>query len=229
MPRWDGEQVQERDDGVGALGNPCERSVRRPAADQSRTAVRAALGRVVPRRSSSLGHRPPAAGDRACGCSRRIRRAGTRRGLRNRRERSAHRLAGAAGPGRRRGGDRPGDRSGEGPRARNRRRVRRGRRVPARPPGTQVPVGAGLRAVPRPRRRRATRIRGQSRVGDRARWNPVRAVLPDPGPHPVRADELRAAFDPRTGFSVAAIEADLVHTRFHEGGAPAWLATITRL
>ncbi len=52
---------------------------------------------------------------------------------------------------------------------------------------------------------------------------------PDTGPHPVTQDELRAAFDPGTGWRVAAIDADRVLTRFHDTGAPAWLATIERL
>ena len=53
---------------------------------------------------------------------------------------------------------------------------------------------------------------------------------PDAGPHPVRRDDLAAAFGPGSGWRVAAIEPDRVRTRFHdETGAPAWLATITRL
>jgi SAM-dependent methyltransferase len=53
---------------------------------------------------------------------------------------------------------------------------------------------------------------------------------PDTGPHPVSQDELRAAFNPSTGWNVAAIEPDRVQTRFHDDdGAPAWLATINRI
>jgi SAM-dependent methyltransferase len=53
---------------------------------------------------------------------------------------------------------------------------------------------------------------------------------PDTGPHPVSQRELRAAFDPGTGWKIAAIEPDRIHTRFHgDQGAPAWLATITRI
>jgi SAM-dependent methyltransferase len=48
---------------------------------------------------------------------------------------------------------------------------------------------------------------------------------PDPGPHPVREAELRAAFD---GWDIVAIERDRLQTRFHDHGAPAWLATIRR-
>ena len=52
---------------------------------------------------------------------------------------------------------------------------------------------------------------------------------PDTGPHPVSQEELRAAFSPGSGWDVAAIEPDRVLTRFHDDGAPAWLATINRI
>lgn len=52
---------------------------------------------------------------------------------------------------------------------------------------------------------------------------------PDPGPHPVRREELNAAFNPDTGWSVSAIEPDRIETRLHDGGAPAWLARIHRV
>jgi SAM-dependent methyltransferase len=51
---------------------------------------------------------------------------------------------------------------------------------------------------------------------------------PDTGPHPVTEEELRAAFGPRSGWTVAAVEPDRIETRFHDDGAPAWWATITR-
>jgi SAM-dependent methyltransferase len=52
---------------------------------------------------------------------------------------------------------------------------------------------------------------------------------PDPGPHPVSAEELRAAFNPGTGWNVAEIKPERTQTRYHdENGAPAWLATIKR-
>jgi ubiquinone/menaquinone biosynthesis C-methylase UbiE len=51
---------------------------------------------------------------------------------------------------------------------------------------------------------------------------------PDSGPHPVKQEELRAAFDSGDGWDVVAIEPDRIQTRFHDGGAPAWLATIRR-
>ena len=51
---------------------------------------------------------------------------------------------------------------------------------------------------------------------------------PDTGPHPVSEAELRAAFGPGTGWQVAALAPDRIHTRFHADGAPAWLAAVTR-
>jgi SAM-dependent methyltransferase len=53
---------------------------------------------------------------------------------------------------------------------------------------------------------------------------------PDTGPHPISREDLRAAFNPGSGWNVAAIEPDRVRTRYHdENGAPAWLATIKRI
>ena len=52
---------------------------------------------------------------------------------------------------------------------------------------------------------------------------------PDTGPHPISQQELRAAFNPGSGWNIAAIDPDRIQTRFHEEeGAPAWLATIIR-
>jgi SAM-dependent methyltransferase len=51
----------------------------------------------------------------------------------------------------------------------------------------------------------------------------------DTGPHPISQEELRAAFNPSTGWKVAAIEPDRVQTRYHDDGAPAWFATIKRI
>ena len=52
----------------------------------------------------------------------------------------------------------------------------------------------------------------------------------DTGPHPVSQEELRSAFSPGDGWSIAAIKADRVRTRYHgDAGAPAWLVTITRI
>ena len=52
---------------------------------------------------------------------------------------------------------------------------------------------------------------------------------PDPGPHPVSREELRTAFNSSTGWEVTAIEPDRIQTRYHDHGAPAWLATIRRI
>lgn len=52
---------------------------------------------------------------------------------------------------------------------------------------------------------------------------------PDPGPHPVSQDELRAAFNPNTGWDVAGIAPDRIQTRYHDNGVPAWLARIKRI
>jgi SAM-dependent methyltransferase len=51
---------------------------------------------------------------------------------------------------------------------------------------------------------------------------------PDTGPHPVSQQALRAAFNPSTGWEIAALEPDRLQTRFHDAGAPAWFATIKR-
>jgi SAM-dependent methyltransferase len=52
---------------------------------------------------------------------------------------------------------------------------------------------------------------------------------PETGPHPVREDELRAAFDAGSGWKIADLSRDRIHTRFHANGAPAWLARIKRM
>ena len=52
---------------------------------------------------------------------------------------------------------------------------------------------------------------------------------PDTGPHPISQQELRAAFNPSTGWNVAAIERNRIQTRYHDNGAPAWFATIKRI
>jgi SAM-dependent methyltransferase len=51
---------------------------------------------------------------------------------------------------------------------------------------------------------------------------------PETGPHPVSQEELRAAFDPTDGWDVAAVDRERVQTRYHDNGAPAWLATPRR-
>ncbi len=52
---------------------------------------------------------------------------------------------------------------------------------------------------------------------------------PDTGPHPIRREEVRAAFGPGSGWHVVATEPDRLQTRLHEDGAPAWCATIRRI
>ena len=52
---------------------------------------------------------------------------------------------------------------------------------------------------------------------------------PDTGPHPVSQEELKAAFNPGTGWNIKALEPDRIQTRFHNHGAPAWLTTIERI
>ncbi len=52
---------------------------------------------------------------------------------------------------------------------------------------------------------------------------------PDTGPHPISQDELRAAFNPASGWTVAAIKPDRLQTRFHDDGAPAWFVTVKRM
>jgi SAM-dependent methyltransferase len=52
---------------------------------------------------------------------------------------------------------------------------------------------------------------------------------PDTGPHPVGQAELPASFPRGSGWEIAALEPDRIETRFHDHGASAWLAKITRV
>ena len=52
---------------------------------------------------------------------------------------------------------------------------------------------------------------------------------PNPGPHPISQEDLRAAFNHGSGWNVAAIESERIQTRFHDDGAPAWFARIKRV
>jgi SAM-dependent methyltransferase len=52
---------------------------------------------------------------------------------------------------------------------------------------------------------------------------------PETGPHPVRQEQLRAAFNSGSGWNVVAIKPDRIETRFHDHGAPAWLARMRRI
>jgi SAM-dependent methyltransferase len=54
-------------------------------------------------------------------------------------------------------------------------------------------------------------------------------AAPDTGPHPVGREELGEAFTQSTGWSVASVNPDRIHTRFGPQGAPAWLAKIERI
>jgi SAM-dependent methyltransferase len=49
------------------------------------------------------------------------------------------------------------------------------------------------------------------------------------GPHPISHEELRGAFRPSGGWSVASVTHDRIQTRFDAQGAPAWLARIERI
>ncbi len=51
----------------------------------------------------------------------------------------------------------------------------------------------------------------------------------DIGPHPITQEQLRTAFNRQNGWNVTAIVPERVQTRYHEHGAPAWLATIKRI
>ncbi|MFE9327762.1 class I SAM-dependent methyltransferase [Nocardia sp. NPDC052278] len=52
---------------------------------------------------------------------------------------------------------------------------------------------------------------------------------PDTGPHPVSREDLETAFDSGSGWNITALEPDRIETRYHDDGAPAWLATIKRI
>jgi SAM-dependent methyltransferase len=55
-------------------------------------------------------------------------------------------------------------------------------------------------------------------------------VGPDTGgPHPISQEELKAAFERSSGWSVASVSQDRIQTRFDAQGAPAWLAKIERI
>ncbi|WP_328521322.1 class I SAM-dependent methyltransferase [Kribbella sp. NBC_00359] len=51
---------------------------------------------------------------------------------------------------------------------------------------------------------------------------------PDTGPHPITREDLTTAFNPNTGWHIATLENTKLETRYHNNGAPAWLATINR-
>ncbi|MGC2245877.1 MAG: class I SAM-dependent methyltransferase [Terriglobales bacterium] len=85
-------------------------------------------------------------------------------------------------------------------------------------------------------RTQAERTQYVSSLASVTRHNGILYVLcfsdgvPDTGPHPVSEQDLRAAFNPRHGWNVAALQPDRIKTTFHDDhGAPAWLVTIKRL
>src|SRR4029079_6835969 len=49
---------------------------------------------------------------------------------------------------------------------------------------------------------------------------------PATGPHPISQNELRAAFSPSTGWNVAAIEPNRLHTRYQDDSDTARVSTI---
>lgn len=51
----------------------------------------------------------------------------------------------------------------------------------------------------------------------------------DIGPHPIRQEELRAAFSTENGWRVIDIHPERIQTRIHDHGAAGWLATIRRI
>lgn len=51
---------------------------------------------------------------------------------------------------------------------------------------------------------------------------------PATGPHPVGREELRATFGAASGWRLTGLGAERLETRFHDGGAPAWLVTAER-
>jgi SAM-dependent methyltransferase len=52
---------------------------------------------------------------------------------------------------------------------------------------------------------------------------------PGTGPHPIRQEELKSAFNADSGWNIVAVEPDRIHTRYHDDGAPAWFVTIERI
>jgi len=54
-------------------------------------------------------------------------------------------------------------------------------------------------------------------------------VGPDVGPHPVREEDVRAAFSPASGWEIASLEPDWIETRFGHKGLAAWFVTVRRV
>ena len=51
----------------------------------------------------------------------------------------------------------------------------------------------------------------------------------DIGPHPVREEDVRAAFSPASGWEIASLEPDWIETRFGHKGLVAWFVTVRRI
>jgi 2-polyprenyl-3-methyl-5-hydroxy-6-metoxy-1,4-benzoquinol methylase len=56
-----------------------------------------------------------------------------------------------------------------------------------------------------------------------------RDVGSESGPHPVGEDEVRAAFQPGSGWEIASLEPDQIETRFGHKGFGAWFVTVRRV
>jgi SAM-dependent methyltransferase len=56
-----------------------------------------------------------------------------------------------------------------------------------------------------------------------------RDVRADAGPHPIREEELRAAFTQSAGWNAADIRPERLQTRLRAAAAPAWLAAMRRV
>lgn len=54
-------------------------------------------------------------------------------------------------------------------------------------------------------------------------------AAPETGPHPISEADLRAAFTAGNHWRIAMLHPDRIETRFHDHGAPAWLASIKRV
>lgn len=52
---------------------------------------------------------------------------------------------------------------------------------------------------------------------------------PDIGPHPISRAELEAPFIANSGWKIATIEREHIHTRIHDNPVSAWFATIQRV
>ena len=205
--------------------------------DQSRARVRTVPG--MRRTAAGLapwGYRPATAGRRPCGFGRWVRRCGTRCGLRDGRERGLYvaslglsvvgvdvaetALAMARAKAEGRGIDVAFE-AGDALRL-----ERLGRRF-------QTVLDCGLFHSLEEDDDVSDLLRGLVRP-DRASGNGLRPVLQRPGtprPAPTRSARTsrRLAFTQGHGWQVAALEADRLQTTFHHDGAPAWLATLTRI